>query len=253
MTALLAAAGFGAGFVDAIAGGGGLLTVPALLAAGLPPILMLGTNKAQSTIGTSIAVWRYHKGGLIEWRLIWRSILGSAIGAALGATLVQHIHASTLRAIIPVLMIGTIIYFLVSPRMTDADAHARLSAKSFAPIGGLMGFYDGFFGPGTGSITAACLVELVGMGLKRATGNTKALNLTSNIVALILFAAAGQMLWLVALIMGLANCVGAWLGSHLALKHGAAVIRPLLILVSLALTVHVALDPAGPVRHWLGY
>ena len=138
---ILALAGFGAGFVDSIAGGGGLLTVPALLATGMPPLLALGTNKAQSSVGTAIATWRYSRAGLINWRGLAPSIMFTVLGAALGTWLVQIITIATLKLIIPLLMLGAIIYFIVSPRMTDDDAHQRLSLAAYAPIAGAIGFY----------------------------------------------------------------------------------------------------------------
>ncbi len=250
---VLAAAGFGAGVVDSIAGGGGLLTVPALLASGMPPIAALGTNKAQSSLGTSIATWRYHRAGLISWRPLVPALVMTALGAALGAWLVQVIKIATLKLIIPVLMLATIAYFLLSPRMTDEDAHQRISMAAYAGVASFIGFYDGFFGPGTGSFFAASLVALAGMGLSRATGHTKALNLTSNLVSCVLFICAGQVIWMVALVMGVANICGAWIGSHFAVRHGARLIRPLLVLVSIGLTVRILLDPANPLRAWIGH
>ena len=250
--AILGGAGFGAGFVDAIAGGGGLLTVPALLAAGVPPLMTLGTNKAQSSVGTAIATWRYSRAGLIVWRPLVPAIAATAVGAALGTWTVQIIHIATLKLIIPVLMLASIVYFLASPRMTDDDAHQRISLKAYSWVAACMGFYDGFFGPGTGSIIAATLVGLVGMGLSRATGHTKVLNLTSNIVSVVLFIAGGRVIWVVALVMGTANIAGAWVGSHFVLRHGAALIRPLLVTVSVLLTIKILADPTGPLRVLLG-
>jgi hypothetical protein len=251
LLAILAAAGFGAGFVDSIAGGGGLLTVPALFAAGIPPIFALGTNKLQSSVGTAMATWRYHRAGLIDWPGLVPALVLTVLGAALGAWLVQSIQVTTVKLIVPFLMIGAIVYFLFSPRMTDVDSHRRLTLAAYAPIAGGIGFYDGFFGPGTGSFLAASLVALVGLGLSRATGHTKALNLTSNVVAAVLFIAAGKVLWGVALVMGLANIAGAWIGSHFALRHGANLIRPVLVLVSVGLTVKILLDPANPLMQAL--
>ncbi len=244
----LAAVGFLAGLVDSIAGGGGLLSVPALLASGLPPVMVLGTNKVQSSLGTAIATWRYHRAGIIQWRALAPAIALTAIGSALGTWLVQVIQIATLKLVIPVLMLGAIAYFVLSPRMTDADAHQRISLTGYAMIAGAIGFYDGFFGPGTGSFLAASLVGLVGMGLSRATGHTKALNLTSNIISAAILIHAGQVAWLIALPMGLMNICGAWVGSHMALRHGAAIIRPLLVLVSIGLTIKILLDPANPLR-----
>lgn len=250
--AFLAVAGFTAGFVDSIAGGGGLITVPALFAAGIPPILALGTNKLQSSVGTAMATWRYQRAGLIDWRGLIPALVLTVIGAALGSWLVQVISPATLKLVVPFLMMAAIAYFLLSPRMTDADSRQRLTLAVYAPIAGLIGFYDGFFGPGTGSFLTASLVALVGLGLSRATGHTKAINLTSNVVAAAIFIAAGKIIWVVALVMGSANIAGAWIGSHVALRHGARVIRPLLVLVSVGLTAKVLLDPANPLRRLVG-
>ncbi len=248
---VLAAVGFCAGFIDSIAGGGGLLSVPALMASGMSPVMALGTNKVQSSLGTCLATWRYHRGGLIQWRGLGQAITLTAVGSALGTCAVQIIQIDTLKLIIPVLMLCAIAYFILSPRMTDAEATQRLSMTAYAPVAGIIGFYDGFFGPGTGSFFAASLVALVGMGLSRATGHTKALNLTSNIISAALFIHAGQVVWMIALLMGLSNIAGAWVGSHFALRHGARLIRPLLVLVSIGLTVKVLLDPANPLRVYL--
>lgn len=249
--ALLALAGFGAGFVDSIAGGGGLITVPTLFATGMPPIMALATNKVQSSVGTALASWRFWRTGLIDVRHLLPAIAATAVGSFCGVLLVQHIHLATLKLVIPLLMLAAIIYFIFSPKMSDADSHARLSMAAYASVALCIGFYDGFFGPGTGSFFAASLVALTGMGLLRATGHTKLLNLTSNSVAVLLFVQAGAVIWPIAMIMGLANIAGAWCGSHLALKQGARIIRPLLILVSLALTVRTLLDPANPMHSLL--
>lgn len=249
--AFLAAAGLAAGLVDSIAGGGGLITVPVLFAAGLPPILALGTNKLQSSVGTAMATWRYQRAGLIDWGPLIPALVLTASGAALGSWLVQAIGMTTLKLIVPFLMMAAIAYFLLSPRMTDADSKARMTLAAYAPIAGIIGFYDGFFGPGTGSFLTASLVGLVGLGLSRATAHTKAINLTSNLVAAGIFVSAGKVVWGVALIMGLANIAGAWIGSHFALRHGARLIRPLLVLVSLGLTVRIILDAASPLKRLL--
>lgn len=248
---VLGIAGFAAGLVDSIAGGGGLLSIPVLFAVGIPPILALGTNKLQGGLGTAMATWRFHRAGLIDWRALFPALVLIGVGAVLGAWLVQSLPTATVKLVVPFLMIGAIGYFLLSPRMTDADSPARLSLTAYAPIAGAIGVYDGFFGPGTGSFLAASLVALAGVGLSRATGQTKALNLISNVAAGALFIAAGKILWAVALIMGLTNIAGAWIGSHFALRHGARLIRPLLVLVSIGLTVKIVLDPANPLARWL--
>jgi uncharacterized membrane protein YfcA len=248
LIALLALVGMLAGIIDSIAGGGGLLALPTILATGMPPLAALATNKLQSMCGTATATVRYAKAGLIEWRHMVPSIITTAIGAALGVVAVQSISQNALKLVIPVLLIAAVLYFLLSPRMGDDDAHQRLSLNLYAGVAGVIGLYDGFFGPGTGSFFAVSLVGLAGMGLTRATAHTKVLNLTSNIVAVALFAAGGHIIWTVGLAMSAGQIAGAWIGSHLAVRHGARVIRPLLILVSLGLTARLLLDPDNPLR-----
>ena len=227
------------GFIDAIAGGGGLIMMPALLFAGVPPLQALGTNKLQSMFGTMTAMTNYARAGLIEWRRNLLSIVLVFLGAAAGCLVVQSIETRWLNLIIPILLMAVALYVLVSPRMTDEDAHHRVSSKGFAPVGGAIGFYDGFFGPGTGTFFTTSLVALRGYGLTRATALTKLLNWTSNIAAVALFAWGGHMLWLLGLCMATGAMLGGWLGSHTAMKFGARLIRPLLVVISLAMTARL--------------
>jgi uncharacterized membrane protein YfcA len=206
-----------AGLVDSIAGGGGLLALPALLWAGLPPLLALGTNKLQGSFGTlaaSIGFWRQ---GLVDPR---------RMGPALSTDLLQ--------TLVPVLLIGFALYFLLSPRVSDRDAAGRMGPLAFALlIAPLVGAYDGFFGPGTGSFFMLAYVALLGYNLRRATAHTKVLNFTSNVASLLAFALAGNLVWSLGLVMALGQFSGAWVGSHLAVRHGSRIIRPALVLVSL--------------------
>jgi len=227
------------GFVDAIAGGGGLLTVPAMLFAGIPPINVLATNKLQSVCGTCIACSNFMRKGLIDWRRNRLSVLLTFVGAAAGCFVVQMIDTGDLALIIPVLLITVAGYVLLSPRMSDEDAHHRIGPDLYAPIAGGIGFYDGFFGPGTGTFFTTSLVALRGYGLTKATALTKLLNLTSNLASVILFAIGGHMLWLLGLCMAMGSMLGGWIGSHVAMRFGSKVIRPLLVAISLALTGRV--------------
>ena len=227
------------GFIDSIAGGGGLIMMPALLFAGVPPINALATNKLQSMFGTATACVNYARKGLVAWRSNWLSVLLIFIAAGAGVIVVQSVDTRALALIIPLLLMAAAIYVLVSPRMTDEDAHHRLSAKGYAPIGAAIGFYDGFFGPGTGSFFTTTLVALRGLGLTRATGLTKLFNLTSNIAAVLLFAIGGKMFWLLGLSMAAGAMLGGWIGSHTAMRFGARVIRPLLVILSLGLTARL--------------
>ena len=227
------------GFIDAVAGGGGLIMLPALLFAGASPFQALATNKLQSVFGTAVATRNYARAGLVNWRDHKLTIAFVFIGASAGVLIVQTVEASVLGLIIPLLLMSVAIYVLVSPRMTDEDAHQRLSERGYAPIGGLVGVYDGFFGPGTGSFFTTSLVALRGYGLTRATAVTKLLNFTSNVASVIFFALGGQMLWLLGLCMAGGAMLGGWLGSHSAIRFGARLIRPVLVTISFALTARL--------------
>lgn len=230
---------FCAGFIDAIAGGGGLIMMPALLVSGVPPLYALGTNKLQSMFGTFVAMRNYGAKGLIDWRANLPTALIVFAGAVSGAMLVQVIEAKTLALVIPLLLLANALYILVSPRMSDEDAHQRVSAAGYTPIGGAIGFYDGFFGPGTGSFFTSTLVALRGYGLTRATALCKYLNWTSNVAAVLLFALSGKVLWLLGLSMAVGAMAGGWLGSHTAMRYGAKLIRPLLVTASVAMTARL--------------
>jgi uncharacterized membrane protein YfcA len=213
--------------------------LPALLFAGVSPIQALATNKLQSVFGTSVATRNYARAGLVNWHEHKTTILLVFGGATLGVLLVQSIQTRLLDLIIPLLLVAVSLYVLISPRMTDEDAHHRLTARAYAPVGGLIGFYDGFFGPGTGTFFSTSLVALRGYGLTRATGLTKLLNLTSNIASVLFFALGGKMLWLLGLCMAAGAMTGGWLGSHSAIRFGARLIRPLLVVISLGLTARL--------------
>ena len=227
------------GFIDAVAGGGGLIMLPALLFSGVPPIQALATNKLQSVFGTAVATRNYARAGLVNWREHKLAMVLVFIGATAGVLLVQTVEAAVLSLIVPLLLVAVAVYVLVSPRMTDEDAHQRLSERGYAPVGGLVGLYDGFFGPGTGSFFTASLVALRGYGLTRATGVTKLLNFTSNVASVLFFALGGKMLWLLGLCMAGGAMLGGWLGSHSAIRFGAKLIRPLLVIISLGLTARL--------------
>jgi uncharacterized membrane protein YfcA len=230
------------GFVDAIAGGGGLIMVPALIHAGLPPHIVLGTNKAGSMFGTAMAAWRYRKAGLYRIRPNLPLVAVVFAGALLGTLMIQQLDARVLELVVPLLLISVALYTLLSRRMNDTDSHARLGERGYAPVGGAIGFYDGFFGPGTGQFFTATLVGLRGLGLTRATGLTKLLNLPSNFASAIAFAAGGQVLWTLAACLAAGSIAGAWLGAHSATRLGAKLIRPLLITASLGLTAKLVWD-----------
>ena len=240
--ALLVAVAALAGFIDAIAGGGGLLALPALLWAGLPPIQALATNKLQGSFGTFAASWNFVQRGEIALKPLRVPILMTFVGSASGTLAVQQLGANLLGQLVPLLLIVFALYFLFSPRVGDSDAQQRIGHVVFGlAVGFGVGFYDGFFGPGTGSFFAIAFVLLLGYNLRRATAGTKVLNFTSNMASLIFFALAGQVVWQVGLAMGAAQMAGAWLGSQMVIRHGTRLIRPVLVLVSLAISLRLRL------------
>ena len=235
---LLVVLAFVSGAIDAIAGGGGLLTIPALLWAGLPPVAVLATNKAQAVFGSFAATAHFARRGMVKPQHAWRAVLATFIGAGAGALLVQYLAGDLLEQLIPVLLIGFALYFGLSPRVADIDSCQRLGATAFALLIGLgVGFYDGFFGPGTGTFFAAAYVALLGYNLRRATAHAKLLNFTSNLAALLFFAAGGHVVWTLGLLMAGGQLLGGWLGAHLVLRHGARLVRPVLVAVSLVISV----------------
>lgn len=232
----LAGAGMLAGFVDAIAGGGGLIALPALLAAGVPPVAALGTNKVQSVIGTGIAAITYWRGGFVSLRSVALAVVCAFAAAYVGAHTVKQINVAILDVAVPAALIAIAFYFLLSPRLSDADRHARLRFEYFVPVmAALVGYYDGIFGPGTGSFLTMGFVALFGLGVTRAAGNTKILNLASNLGALALFIPSGDVVWVAAGAMAVGQLIGGYLGALTGIRFGAKLIRPLVVVISLIL------------------
>lgn len=232
----LAGAGMLAGFVDAIAGGGGLIALPALLAAGVPPIAALGTNKVQSVIGTGAAALTYWRGGFVSLKALAVAIPVTFAASFAGAFVVKQVDTSVLSVAVPAMLVAIALYFLLAPRLSDDDRHARLRWDIFVPVmGAIVGFYDGLFGPGTGSFLTMGFVALFGLGVTRAAGNTKILNLCSNLGALALFIPSGDVVWAAAGAMAVGQLVGGYLGALTGIRFGAKLIRPLVVVVSLIL------------------
>ena len=232
----LAGAGLLAGFVDAIAGGGGLIALPALLAAGVPPIAALGTNKMQSVIGTGAAAVTYWRRGFVSLRALALAIGCTYAASFVGAYVLKRIDTSILAVAVPIALVAIAVYFLLSPKLSDEDRHARLNWSALVPVmGAIVGFYDGIFGPGTGSFLTMGFVALFGLGVTRASGNTKVLNLASNLGALTLFIPSGDVLWPAALAMALGQVAGGYLGALTGIRFGAKLIKPLVVVISLIL------------------
>ena len=225
-------AAFLGGFIDAIAGGGGLITLPAIMAMGVPPHLALGTNKLQGVFGSFTATLNFTKKGLIDYKECFVGIVFTFIGALIGATLILFLNANFLKIIIPFLLIAIFIYTLFMPKIGESDRAAKMNEGLFYVVFGLiLGFYDGFFGPGAGSFWMFAMVALIGLNLKKAVAHTKALNFTSNIVALGVFVAGGQILWLVGFLMAVGQILGAYFGSNLVIKKEVKFIRTMFLIV----------------------
>lgn len=240
---LLALAGLAGGFIDAIAGGGGLITVPALLAAGLPPQVALGTNKLQSACGTTLAVRRYAAAGLMKTPALRWAVVAAGLAGAAGALTVSLANPDWLRRIIPWLLAAVAVYTACNRGFGLSTRQARVNPWLFAAGAGLLlGFYDGFFGPGTGSFWTVALVALLGLDLRQATGYTKAVNLASNLGALALFLTGGSVHFAAAGCMIAGQLIGARVGSGLVIRDGLKIIRPVFLTVVLALTLKLMMD-----------
>jgi uncharacterized protein len=240
---LLTLAALGAGTVDAIGGGGGLITVPALLAAGLPPHVALATNKGQSTFGSFAAIIRFSHAGLIDRRGARMTIPVAFAGSLAGTALVLVLRPETLRPVVLALLLGGVAFFAFwRPAPEGAPRRAPRSGLPAAAIAALIGAYDGFFGPGTGTFAIAAYVGVLGLSMTRASAEAKVLNFASNFAAMALFAARGVVLWSVAIPMAAAQLFGGFLGAHLAVRRGARLIRAVVLPVVLALIVKIGRD-----------
>lgn len=229
---LLFAAGLVAGFVDSIAGGGGLISLPVLVSMGLPPQVALGTNKLQGSFGSFSAALNYISKGKTPLKSLSAGIAFTFIGAVLGAWAIQQLDPSFLTHLIPVLLLVVLIYTLWSKNLGRAPKRPLLRPLPFYVLfGTCLGFYDGFFGPGTGSFWTAAFLVFMGLEMTTAVGFTKVMNFTSNIVALGVFVVGGHVLYPVGLCMAAGQAVGARLGSSLAIHKGASFIRPFFMII----------------------
>ncbi len=247
--ALLAAVAFVAGCVDAIAGGGGLITVPALLLVGFDPATAVATNKLQGTFGSGSATLAFARAGRIEWRRSLPLAASGALASVVGAFAVQRLPNDVLLTVVPVLLVAAALYFGLSPKMSDQAARRRVTPLVFGLLFvPFVGFYDGFFGPGAGSFYMAGSVALLGLGVVAATAQTKLLNFASNAASLAFFIASGAVVWAVGLAMGVFAWMGAQVGSRLAMRHGARLIQPALVVMCILVALRMASDPKNPLH-----
>lgn len=221
-----------AGFIDAMAGGGGLLTIPALLLTGMNPVAVLATNKLQACAGSFSASVTMIKKGLIHPKMMKIALLFAFVGSGVGTILVQLSPPEFLQKALP-FVIGTVgVYTLFSPNLGKLETTPKMSQKLYErTIAPLIGLYDGYFGPGTGTFFSLSQVVLRGRDLVQATARAKLLNFATNIASLIFFILGGQVVWIVGLVMMAGQLVGAYLGSHMVVKGGAKFIRPVIVVV----------------------
>ncbi|MGF1869603.1 TSUP family transporter [Photobacterium indicum] len=227
-----------AGFIDAIAGGGGMITVPALLAVGVPPAQALATNKLQGSFGSFSASLYFVRNGFVSLKEMRNAIVFTFIGSATGALLVQRIDAGVLTSLIPALLVCISLYFLFAPQTGKGGGTPKLSENAFAfTVGTSIGFYDGFFGPGAGSLFTVCFVAIAQFGLVEATARTKILNFTSNFAALLFFIMAGLPIWEIGLLMAVGGFIGARMGAKVVISKGQKLIRPMVVIISMVMAI----------------
>ena len=236
-----------AGFVDAIVGGGGLILLPALFATfpSTPPATLLGTNKAGSVWGTAMATWQYSRRVEMRWHAMLPAALVGFSASFAGAWAVTVVSPDFLRKLLPLVLVAVLGYTLAKKELgrhhtPRYEGRAEWIAASL--IGATIGFYDGFFGPGTGSFFVFLLVRVLGYDFLNASASAKLLNVATNIAALILFSIKGHVWWHFAVPLALANVIGSVLGTHMALKHGTGFVRYIFILVVSVLILKTGYD-----------
>lgn len=235
---LFFATGLIAGTVDAIAGGGGLISVPVLLGLGLPPQLALGTNKLQSLCGTAVAAFSYYRQGWLNRQGLLRGIIFSTVGAILGAIATQVISAEFLKKFIPFILLLVFVYVVFCPRLGYQDEKPKLGLNIFYPLAGtLLGFYDGLLGPGVGGFWVFLFMYFMGYNLLKATAYTKVFNLNTNIIAMLCFAIGGNIDYRIGFCMAAGQLLGGRIGAHFAMRKGSKLIRPLFLVMMFAAIV----------------
>ncbi len=243
IVSILFLAAFFAGLIDTIAGGGGLLTLPALLSVGMSPIQALSTNKLQSVFGTFTASIYFIRKKLVDIKQMKLMILMAFVGSILGGVALLQIDPSILEKTIPILLIFIGIYFLVTKNVGEVEKHKLMSSSLYAFTFVLaIGFYDGFFGPGTGSFFTICFIYFLGYNISKATIETKVLNFITNFAALLFFLFYGEVVIIVGLLMGIGQVLGAVVGAKLVISKGQKLIRPVVVIVCFAISIKLLLN-----------
>jgi uncharacterized protein len=244
MLLFLVAVGILAAFVDSVVGGGGLIALPALLFAGLPPAMVLGTNKLAGTMSSLTSMIAFMKSGKVNKRLALILFPLAFFGSIFGAYTVQHISSDFLKPLMLILLVAVTLFTIFKKNWGEKSTYTGLSASRWVLCGVVVfaiGYYDGFFGPGTGSFLIFAFLTL-GLDFVTAAGNAKVLNFASNISALLMFMYLDSVNYTYGIVMGLAMIVGALIGSHFAMKKGVGYVKALFIIVSLLLIGKNALD-----------
>jgi uncharacterized membrane protein YfcA len=245
--AFVLTAAFGAGLIDAMAGGGGLIQLPALFAAypGTSHATLLGTGKLSGFAGTSSAVLRFARHVRIDWPLVLAAASGAFVMALVGAWIATLMPPERFRALVPVLLTVVLLYTLLhrdfgtehTPRRQDGHGRALAAASA-----GAIGLYDGFFGPGTGSFLVFLFIRGFGLDFLHASASAKVVNVAANVAAILLFGITGHLMWLLGLAMAVCNVIGAQVGSHLAIRRGSGFVRVVFLLVVGSLIAKTAWD-----------
>jgi uncharacterized membrane protein YfcA len=240
---LLFVTGVIAGFVDSIAGGGGLLTLPVFLAICPDPKIAMGTNKLQASFGSTSAAFHFARAGVLDARECSRACLLAFIGSLAGSTLVQLIDSHRLKQFVPILLLAVAIFVALRPQLGEKDIHPRMSRLKFDLIFAFgIGFYDGLIGPGVGTFWALAFMLGLGFNLTRATANAKALNCASNVAALAVFLIAKKVWFIAGFAMGIGQWLGARLGSRMVITRGTKFIRPIFLTMVILVTLKVTWD-----------
>ena len=243
LLALLFSVATFAGFIDAIAGGGGLLTIPALLATGMTPAIALGTNKLQACGGSFSASLYFVRKKAVNLREILLLIALTFLGAVIGSILIQRIDVQALKVFLPFLVFAIGLYFLFAPSIGDDDKKQRIGYPLFAVlVGATIGFYDGVFGAAAGSFYTLSFVLLLGFNLTKAVAHAKVLNFTSNLASLIFFILGGAVIWQVGIVMMIGQFIGGTLGARMVVTKGKRLIRPMLVTISFLMVAKMLYD-----------
>lgn len=242
---LLCIAGFAAATVDAIAGGGGLISLPSIMAAGVPPHFALGTNKFSSSFGAFTSAYTFTRMGKVFIPLMKFTVPCTLVGSVIGVITALKIDQGFLQIIILVLVFATAIYTILKKDFGNEDKFTGLTGKNIIQgciFAFSLGFYDGFFGPGTGSFLIFLFIKIYGYDFTIAAGNSKVLNFVSNITSLVMFAINGKIYYMVGIPMALAMILGARVGSKIAIKNGAKVIKPIFVTIAMVLTLKLLIE-----------